>query len=380
MIVSRQNLLGNTCAGSNRDVARLALRLPAPKEFSRRIWSITIVTLALVHASEHFGRAALPPIKTANDKSARANAGANNLPAAFRKSSPASLDDFKAIEQHIKALLPKISSAVVAVQVGGATGSAVVISEDGLVLTAAHVCEEPNRNVRFIFPDGRTARGKTLGTNHEVDAGMMKITDHGPWPHVEMGDLSRARLGDWVLTLGHPGGFDPERPVVVRLGRIIRFADDALQTDCTITAGDSGGPLFDMRGGVIGIHSWIADSAAANFHVPITPFRDSWDRLAKAESWGGDQSPPRPWIGARGVDHPAGCQLETVPENGPAFKAGVKIGDIVKRINDHEVHDYASLRRLVAEAKPGDELKLELLRGEGNLSVMVKVEARPRRR
>jgi serine protease Do len=303
-----------------------------------------------------------------------------DLPAVFRKTTPLSLDDLKAIERHIKAIAPRLSPAVVAVQIDDTTGSGVVVSEDGVVLTAAHVCDEPNRNVHFIFPDGRTAHGKTLGTNHEIDAGMMKITDQGLWPHVEMGDLNQARLGDWVLTFGHPGGFDPERSMVLRLGRIIRLEPEALQTDCTLSAGDSGGPLFDMHGRVIGIHSRISNSTAENFHVPITTYRDTWDRLVKGESWGGETSAPRPWFGVKGVDDPAGCKLRFVEEDAPAYKAGLKVGDVLRKVNAREVKDYEALKRLVAEAKPGDELKVELQRDKREMSVIVKVEAHRRYR
>ena len=85
-----------------------------------------------------------------------------------------------------------------------------------------------------------------------------------------------------MLALGHPGGFDLRRSLVVRLGRIIRLETDALQTDCTISPGDSGGPLFDMHGRVIGIHSAISTSPAENFHVSVTEFYDSWDELVRA--------------------------------------------------------------------------------------------------
>ena len=325
-------------------------------------------------------RPGVSPAADAKKQSPPLIAGVDDWPAVFRKPTPASLEDLKAIEQHIQSLLPKLSPAVVAVQVGGATGSGVVVSEDGVVLTAAHVCEEPNRSVKFTFPDGRTARGKTLGTNHEADAGMMKITDAGPWPHAEVGSLDRERLGDWVLTLGHPGGYDRERPVVVRLGRVISMADDAVQTDCTITAGDSGGPLFDMRGRVIGIHSWIRDSASANFHVPITQFHTSWARLAKGDTWGDDRPPARPWFGVRGIDDPDGCKLSTVEEDGPAFKAGVLAGDVLRKINSRAIADYAGLKQIVAEAKPGDEFKVELRRGEKEMTVVVKIESRSGRR
>jgi serine protease Do len=305
---------------------------------------------------------------------------AAEAPAIFGKAKPESLGDLRAMERHLSKLVPRVSPAVVAVQVGGGSGSGVVISEDGYVLTAAHVCNEPNRDVRFTFPDGKTARGKTLGANHEIDAGLMKINGDGPWSHVEMGDLDEAKLGDWVLTLGHPGGFDPERSLVVRLGRIIRLSSDSVQTDCTLTAGDSGGPLFDMNGRVIGIHSRISESTAENYHVPIRTYRDTWDRLVKAESWGRERDLPRSWIGVIGVDDPSGCKLEFVEEDAPAFKAGLKAGDVITRINDSEIKDYAALRRLIGETEPGDELTLRLQRDDQEMSLKVKVEARPRRR
>ena len=204
-----------------------------------------------------------------------------DLPSAFTKTVPGSVTDLRAIERHVKVLVARVSPAVVAVEVGTGSGSGVVISADGLVLTAGHVCGRPGRSVRFTFPDGKTARGKTLGRDYESDTGLMRITDRGPWPHAAMGDLRQARSGDWVLALGHPGGFDLRRSLVVRSGRIIRLAGDALQTDCTISPGDSGGPLFDMHGRVIGIHSAISSSLADNFHVAVTEFYDTWEVLAK---------------------------------------------------------------------------------------------------
>jgi serine protease Do len=301
------------------------------------------------------------------------------LPGALVKPTPLSLRDLKAMEQHFKKLVGRVSPAVVAVRVGYGTGSGVVISEDGLVLTAAHVCDEPNRNVFFTFPDGKTAHGKTLGTNHELDAGLMKITDQGKWPHVEIGSLDGARVGDWVLALGHPGGFDRERPMVVRLGRIIRLASGVLQSDCTLVGGDSGGPLFDMHGRVIGIHSRISDSTAANFHVSIGAYSDSWQRLAKSESWGGRTRPTRPYVGVRGADHPDGCQLGRVDDNSPASKAGLRTGDIIVKVNGEEVYDYAAFTGHVERSKPGDEMTLLIKRDDKEMSLSMTVEAARRR-
>ena len=297
-----------------------------------------------------------------------------DLPTAFIWNAPISLTDLKAMERHVKALAARVSPAVVEVEVGNGSGSGVVISSDGLVLTAGHVCGAPDRPVRFTFPDGKTARGKTMGRSYESDTGLMRITDRGPWPHAAMGDLKQARVGDWVLALGHPGGFDLRRSLVVRLGRIIRIAEDALQTDCTISPGDSGGPLLDMHGRVIGIHSAISTSVAENFHVAVTEFYDSWDLLVRGA--GRDEPPPTPraYVGASGVNDAAGCRLTEVDENSPASRAGLKAGDVVLKVNGREIKVAATFRRWMDEAKPGETLNLEIKRGEEVLSVKVRLE------
>jgi serine protease Do len=208
-------------------------------------------------------------------------ANRHELAAAFTKAAPTSLADLKSIEQRIRELVRRVSPAVVDVEIGSGTGSGVIISQDGLVLTAGHVCGKAGRDVRMTFPDGRKARGKTLGVSKDSDCGLIRITERGPWPRVPVGELDQARAGDWVLALGHPGGFDLKRSLVVRLGRIIQLEEGNLQTDCTISQGDSGGPLIDMFGRVIGIHSYISSSLTANFHVAITEFYQNWDQMLK---------------------------------------------------------------------------------------------------
>jgi len=221
------------------------------------------------------------PVPKAQPAPKPAPANPKQLAAAFAKATPSSIADLQSMQQRVEALVTLVSPTVVAVEIGLHSGSGVVISQDGLVLTAGHVSGRPGREVLFTFPDGRTVHGKTLGVDHDSDTGLMKITDPGIWPHAATGELNHARLGDWVLALGHPGGFDPRRSLVVRLGRIIRIVPEALQTDCTISPGDSGGPLFDMYGRVIGIHSAISTSLTANFHVPITDFYQTWDQMVK---------------------------------------------------------------------------------------------------
>jgi serine protease Do len=207
-----------------------------------------------------------------------------SLPSGLRKPAPETIAELHGIEDHVKALVKKVSPATVAVEVGGATGSGVIISSNGLVLTAAHVAGSPDRPVVFTFPDGKRVRGKTVGAEKDSDAGLMKIGENGPWPFVPLGELETAMPGDWVVALGHPGGFDSRRSLVVRLGRLIRIRGDTLQSDCTISPGDSGGPLFDMHGRVIGIHTTISGSTSDNFHVPITQFYSQWNAIVSAKT------------------------------------------------------------------------------------------------
>jgi serine protease Do len=279
------------------------------------------------------------------------------------------------MEQRVKALVSRVSPAVVAVEVGYGSGSGVVVSADGLVLTAGHVAGRPGRSVRFTFPDGKLAHGKTLGVDTDTDSGLMRITDPGPWPYAAMGDLEDTAVGDWVLALGHPGGFDLKRSLVVRLGRVIRFADGALQTDCTISPGDSGGPLFDMAGRVIGIHTAISSPTSENFHVAINEYYDVWDQLVQGARATDLVAHPRSSIGATATDDAPGCRLTSIEKNGPASKAGLKVGDIVLKVDHRDITVAAAFRRWVAEAQPGETLNLEVKRGDRTLELEVQVQA-----
>jgi serine protease Do len=199
--------------------------------------------------------------------------------------APKNIEELKAIQAKVTSVVSKVLPSIVAVRVGPSQGSGVVVTKDGYVMTAGHVGGKPDQDVVFLFPDGKTAKGKTLGIHGRADAGLMKITDEGQWPFVEMGRSGEKKLGDWSVAVGHPLGFQDGRPPVVRIGRILRSEDSVIQTDCPLVAGDSGGPLFDLDAKVIGINSRIAGSVRMNFHVPVDVFHDVWDRLVKGEAW-----------------------------------------------------------------------------------------------
>ncbi len=199
--------------------------------------------------------------------------------------APKNLDELKKIEQQIRQVIERGVPATVGTQIGASRGSGVIVSESGLVLTAGHVVGKPGQEVLFTMHDGKTVKGKTLGVYATADAGMMQITDDGKWPFVEPGRSDDLKPGSWCVALGHPLGYRTGRPPVIRAGRVLRLGDMTVQSDCPLVGGDSGGPLFDLDGKVIGINSRIGGAMSMNFHVPIDVFHENWDRLSAGESW-----------------------------------------------------------------------------------------------
>jgi len=288
----------------------------------------------------------------------------------FAGEPPAGVDQLKAMQAHVKDLSAKVLPCTVGVQIGQAWGSGVIVSKDGYVLTAAHVAGQANRRAMFVLNDGRVVTGKTLGLNRGMDAGLMKITDPGEYPFMEMGASKGLKEGQWCLAVGHPGGYQKERGLVVRLGRVLITGDDAITSDCTLVGGDSGGPLFDMHGKVIGINSRIAGAITANLHVPVDTFHDGWERLVKADVWG-HLPGQEPVLGVRGAKDADSAKVATVVKNSPADKAGVKEGDVVVKFGDKDITDFASLKQAVLDRNPGDKVAAKVKRGEDLVDVQI---------
>ena len=173
-------------------------------------------------------------------------------------------------------------------------GSGVVVSEDGLILTAGHVMDHAGAELTIIFPDGRRCTAKALGANFSRDSGVARILDPGKYPHVEMGHSDDLKPGAWCMALGHPGGVQQGRTPPIRLGRILVGGKYArfIVSDATVISGDSGGPLFDLEGRVIGIHSNIGMSVNQNQHVPIDVYRDQWTELLAGKTFGSPRDMP----------------------------------------------------------------------------------------
>jgi len=280
--------------------------------------------------------------------------------------------DLKAMQAHVRSLTDQLMKCTVGVQVGPAQGSGVIISKDGYVLTAAHVAGKANKDVMFFLADGTKKKGKTLGLNRTLDAGLMKIDGAADLPFAEMGLSNQLNDGQWCLATGHPGGYQDDRKPVLRLGRILLSTSDAITTDCTLVGGDSGGPLFDMQGKVIGINSRIATALSANMHVPVSTFKETWDRLTKAEEWG-HYPGQKPSLGVRGEEGATEAKLATVFPDSPAEQAGLKPGDIVLKFDEVTITDFASLAAEVQKCQPGAKVKVEIKRGDETKEIDLRV-------
>jgi S1-C subfamily serine protease len=255
------------------------------------------------------------------------------------------LKDLKAAQAKTRAIAERIRAATVGIINPGlegahalGEGSGVVVSEDGLIITAGHLLGKPGGELAIIFPDGRRATAKTLGADFTRDAGMAKIVDGGKFPHVEIGRMSDVKPGAWCVAIGHPGGIHAGRTPPLRLGRVLAIPSGNgplpfLLSDATVISGDSGGPLFDLEGRVIGIHSNIGMGVTENRHVPIDVYRDKWQDMLAGKQTGKLALHPAGHFGPGGPmpDFQKFSRLlhERVAAGDPEAKALVKGGHVM---------------------------------------------------
>ncbi len=292
--------------------------------------------------------------------------------------SPVNVEQLRQMQEHFHKLAEEVSRATVNVQVGSSQGSGVIVTRDGYVMTAAHVIAGANRNAVITLQDGTPLKAKTLGLNRTIDSGLLKITEDGKYDYLSPGESGTLKAGQWVMAIGHPGGWDADRKLVYRVGRILNASENIIRTDCSLVGGDSGGPLVDMDGNVIGIHSRIGASLSSNVHVPVDVFSGEWDDLTAARDWGrgigGANPASEPWIGLSLKERT--LEIESVKEEGPAAVAGLQTGDVILEIGGTRITSY---RRFVARAtslNPGELIKIKYKRGDEELETELTVASR----
>lgn len=289
-------------------------------------------------------------------------------------SNPKGLADLVRIQQQVQSVLTRCEQATVGIDGGG---SGVIVSEDGIVLTAAHVSMVPGRPVQVTLPDGRDVRGESLGLNRPADAGVIKIVEPGPWPFVPMAKNGSIKAGDWCFALGHPSGFDPERGVVLRVGRVIGAHALVMRTDCHLIGGDSGGPLFDLQGRVIAIHSRVSEDIDDNFHAPIDAYHRHWSLFLNKEAIEDRRDNDGGFLGVQTELTLEGALIVRIVEGTPAAASDLQVDDIVTNVGGVVVYHPDELGWALTRHRPETVIPLRVLRRGRSMTLPVKIGVRP---
>lgn len=267
------------------------------------------------------------------------------------------------------------------------SGSGFVIERQGFILTNYHVIEGADR-ITVTLADGRVLKGEVVGTDPAIDVALIKVTGAGPLPQAPLGNSDELRVGEWVCAIGNPLGYvhSVTVGVVSFIGRKLFDAslDDYIQTDAAINLGNSGGPLINARGEVIGINSAISSRANnIGFAVPINqavavlPQLKTRGHVSRGFLGVGltDVTPEmqRPL----NLSVARGALVQDVTDNSPAQRAGLHPYDVVLAVDGREVWTNEELIRDISGRQPGTTVRLDVLRGGDRESMTVKLTERP---
>ena len=265
-----------------------------------------------------------------------------------------------------------------------ALGSGFIIDKKGVVVTNNHVIQGAEDIV--VSVNGFEYKAEVIGTDPYMDLAVLQIKSEEKFKPVSFGDSDKARVGDWVIAIGNPFGFGGTvtSGIISSRNRDIGLTryDDFIQTDASINVGNSGGPLFNLEGKVIGINTAIiapgqAGSIGIGFAIPSNPASNVINQLIE---FGETQ---RGWLGVRiqyvtqeiaeieKLEKPQGALVASVSENGPADKAGIKAGDIILEFDGKKVDTMRTLPKLVAQTKVGKKVMLKIWRDHKLISKKV---------
>lgn len=276
-------------------------------------------------------------------------------------------------------------------------GSGFIISADGYVVTNNHVINPPDsraklESITITLPDGTEYEADLVGADAASDLAVLKIRSNQTFPFVRFGDSSAARVGDWVVAIGNPFGLGGTvtsgivSAVYRNTGQGGAY-DRYLQTDASINRGNSGGPLFDMRGNVIGINNAIfspsGGSVGIGFAIPAEIAAPIVEQLRAGREI------ERGYLGVRlapidedfaaslGLPKRRGELVQTVEDSTPAGRAGIKAGDILTKVNGKDVTADQTVSFLVANLQPGAKVPVEVLREGQRINLTVTLGKRP---
>lgn len=269
-------------------------------------------------------------------------------------------------------------------------GTGFIISADGQIVTNAHVVEGAD-SVKVTLADGRSLDGKVLGSDQATDIAVVKVDAGDSLPTVAFGDSARLKVGQDVVAIGNPFGLGNSvtSGIVSALGRDINSGpfDNYIQTDAAINKGNSGGPLFNTDGEVVGINTAIFSPSGGSVGIGFAVPSDTAAKVVAELAAGGKVE--RGFLGvqiqpvtediaaALGFDKAKGVLVSDVTADTPAAKAGITRGDIVVSVDGAEVNSPRDLTRMIATDAPGATVKLGLLRAGKPVDATVTLASRP---
>lgn len=257
----------------------------------------------------------------------------------------------------------------------GSLGSGFVISPEGLIVTNNHVITGADE-INAVFSDGTVRKAELIGTDEATDVAVLKVTHDDALPFVDWADSENAEVGDWVMAIGNPFGFGGSVSVgiVSARNRDINSGsyDNYIQTDAAINSGNSGGPLFNLKGEVLGVNTAIitptGGSVGLGFSIPANLAKQISDQLIEfgqaRRGWFGVniQDADRSLARAYGLEDGTGVILTRIDPEGPAADADFEIGDLVLEFDGREVKDERALTRIVADSEIGKAVEVKLVR------------------
>jgi serine protease Do len=264
-------------------------------------------------------------------------------------------------------------------------GSGFIIDASGFIVTNNHVVDKATKIV-VTTHDGRKLDATLVGHDPKTDLAVIKVDEKG-LPHVAFGDSDRSRVGDWVLAIGNPFGLGGTATagIISARGRDIQSGpyDDFLQIDAPINFGNSGGPVFNVAGEVVGVNTAIFSPNGGNIGIGFAiPANQAKNVIAQLRENG---SVERGWLGVQiqdlddelaaslGLEHQKGALVADVVGDGPAQHGGVLSGDVITKFNDHEIDAARTLSRVVADANPSQTANITVWRDGKNRDLKVKL-------
>jgi len=268
-------------------------------------------------------------------------------------------------------------------------GSGFIISNDGYILTNEHVISGADKITVTVQDEKKDYPASLIGADYDLDLALLKIQVNQELPSLKLGDSEKIEVGNWVIAIGNPYGFDhtvtvgvisaKERPVPVEG----RYYKNLLQTDAAINPGNSGGPLLNLQGDVVGINTAVAQAQGIGFAIPTSTVHSVLNDLKQ------NGKVIRPWLGIQmhditpdiaeyfALESTEGVMVVGVVPGSPAQRAGLRQGDIILQLDKVPVKDADTLAERIKEAEVGQKIELTVNREHASVFITVEVGEKP---